>query len=139
MFELAQHGVTVLVVNFIKVHITDKRFCNFMKKLLTRSDQDILKYPHLIGIRPCYIYVENDRSKESESKLGLPQRWPEHISRTVTAECWQGSFQRAPARQYQASPGQQANKTSQARQRSCPDQTWVRRSQRLTGLSRTRK
>ena len=53
MFELAQHGVTVLVVNFIKVHVTDKRFCNVMKKLLTRSGQDIHKYPHLIGIRPC--------------------------------------------------------------------------------------
>ena len=53
MFELAQHGVTVLVVNFIKVHVTDKRFCNVMKKLLTRSGQDIHKYPHLICIRPC--------------------------------------------------------------------------------------
>ena len=51
MFELAQHGVTVL--NFIKVHVTDKRFCNVMKKLLTRSGKDIHKYPHLIGIRPC--------------------------------------------------------------------------------------
>ena len=66
MFELAQHGVTVLVVNFIKVHITDKRFCNFMKKLLTRSDQDIHKYPHLIGIRPrlglfcCSITVRTE-------------------------------------------------------------------------------
>ena len=54
MFELAQHGVTVLVVNFIQEHVTDKRFCNVMKKLLTRSGQDIHKYPHLIGIRPCF-------------------------------------------------------------------------------------
>ena len=40
MFELAQHGATVLAVNIIK-YITDKRFGNVMIKLLTRSDQDI--------------------------------------------------------------------------------------------------
>ena len=55
MFELAQHGETVLVVNVIKkVHITDKR-CHI--KLVTRSDQDIHKYPHLIGIRPCFSLI----------------------------------------------------------------------------------
>ena len=37
MFELAQHGATVLAVNIIK-YITDKRFGNVMIKLLTRSD-----------------------------------------------------------------------------------------------------